>query len=83
MYVPDFLVTYRGPNDTTRAELIEIKPKAQSIVEAKMKDRDKAIVAINYAKWAAATKWARSYGLTFRVITENDIFRQGGNKRGK
>lgn len=83
MYVPDFLVTYRGPNNTTRAELIEIKPKAQSIVEAKMKDRDKAIVAINYAKWDSATKWARANGLTFRVITEDQIYHQGNKKRGK
>lgn len=83
MYVPDFLVTYRGPNNTTRAELIEIKPKAQSIVESKMKDRDKAIVAINYSKWDAATKWARANGLSFRVITEDQIYHQGNKKRGK
>jgi len=42
-----------------------------------MKDRDKAIVAINYAKWHAATIWAKQNGLSFRVITEDDIFRQG------
>ena len=47
-YVPDFLVTYRGPNNTTRAELIEIKPKKQSLLESKMNDRDRAIVAVNY-----------------------------------
>ena len=77
MYVPDFIVTYRGPKETVRAELIEIKPKKQSLVESKMKDRDKAIVAINYAKWHAATLWAKQNGLTFRVITEADIFHQG------
>jgi hypothetical protein len=81
MYVPDFLVMYRGPNNTTRAELIEIKPKKQSVVESKMSNRDRAIVAINYAKWDQATKWARANGLTFRVITEDDIFRQGGQKK--
>jgi hypothetical protein len=77
MYVPDFIVTYRGPKETVRAELIEIKPKKQSLVESKMKDRDKAIVAVNYAKWASAQQWAKQNGLTFRVITEEDIFRQG------
>lgn len=80
-YVPDFIVTYRGPNNTVRAELIEIKPKNQSVLENKMKDRDKAVIAINYAKWDQATKWARQNGMTFRVITENDIFRQGGKKK--
>jgi hypothetical protein len=77
MYVPDFIVTYRGPKETVRAELIEIKPKKQSLIESKMKDRDKAIVAVNYAKWHAATLWAKQNGLTFRVITEEQIFHQG------
>ena len=76
-YVPDFIVTYRGPNNTTRAELIEIKPKSQSIIEDRQSQRDRAVVAINYAKWAAAQAWCQQNGLTFRVITESDIFRNG------
>jgi hypothetical protein len=60
-----------------RAELIEIKPKKQSVIESKMSSKDRAIVAINYAKWDAATKWARRNGLTFRVITEQDMFHNG------
>lgn len=76
-YVPDFLITYRNRDNTVRAELIEIKPKKQSVIESKMRDRDRAVVAINYAKWDAATKWARANGLTFRVITETDMFHNG------
>jgi hypothetical protein len=79
MYVPDFLVTYRGPNNTTKAELIEIKPKKQSVIESKMSSRDRAVVAVNYAKWGAAQKWCARQGLTFRVITENDMFSNGRN----
>ena len=60
-----------------KAELIEIKPKKQSVIESKMSSRDRAVVAINYAKWDAATKWARRNGLSFRVITENDMFANG------
>ena len=76
-YVPDFLITYRTKDNTVRAELIEIKPKKQSVVESRMSSRDRAVVAINYAKWDAATKWARRNGLTFRVITESDMFHTG------
>lgn len=76
-YVPDFLITYRTRNNKVCAELIEIKPKKQSVLEAKMSDRDRAIVAINYAKWDAAQKWCRKQGLVFRVITEDQIFRNG------
>ena len=47
-YVPDFIVTYRGPNNTTRAELIEIKPTSQSRLLENQSQRDRAQVAINY-----------------------------------
>lgn len=76
-YIPDFLITYRNRDNTVRAELIEIKPKSQSVIESKMNSRDRAVVAINYSKWDAATKWARKNGLSFRVITENDMFHNG------
>jgi hypothetical protein len=80
IYIPDFLVTYRSRANTTIAELIEIKPKSQSLIESKASARDRAIVAVNYAKWDAATKWAKRNGLTFRVINEDQIYRQGGKK---
>ena len=83
MYVPDFFVTYRGRDNTTRAELIEIKPKKQSLIESKMTDRDRAIVAVNYAKWASAQKWCQRNGLTFRVINEDQIVHQGSKRTGK
>ena len=77
IYVPDFLITYQGSNGRTIGELIEIKPRKQSVIEEKQNPRDRAVVAVNYAKWDAATKWARRQGLSFRVITEDQIFRNG------
>jgi hypothetical protein len=76
-YIPDFLVVYADKNGRQRAELVEIKPKKQSIIESKASNRDRAVVAVNYAKWDSATKWCRRQGLIFRVITEDDIFRNG------
>jgi hypothetical protein len=83
IYVPDFFITYRDRTNRMRAELVEIKPKKQSLIESKMTARDGAIVAVNYAKWDAATKWCRRQGITFRVITEDQIFHQGNKKSGK
>ena len=80
-YIPDFLIQYKNRHNQVITELIEIKPKKQSILESKASNRDKAIVAVNYAKWDAATKWCARNGLKFRVITEDDIFRQGGKRR--
>lgn len=77
IYVPDFLITYQNAAGRTVGELIEIKPRKQSVLEGKMSERDRMVVAVNYAKWSAAEKWARQQGLTFRVITEDQIFRNG------
>ena len=78
IYVPDFLITYRTRQNILVGEVIEIKPKKQSIIESKMNNRDRMVVAINYAKWDSATKWCNRNGLKFRVITEEDMFRNGG-----
>ena len=76
-YIPDILMTYRTRGNQVRAELIEIKPKKQSVIEEKMSSRDRAVVAVNYAKWHEASKWAKRNGMTFRVITEDDLFTNG------
>lgn len=80
-YVPDFLITYRNRDNQICAELIEIKPRSQSLIEGRASQRDRAVVAINYAKWDQATKWARRNGMTFRVINEQDMFHQGQKRK--
>jgi len=77
IYVPDFLVVYRTKNNTVKAEVIEIKPSGQSAITETQNSKERAIVAINYAKWAAAQQWCARQGLTFRVITEKDMFANG------
>lgn len=80
-YIPDFLVQYRDKNNTVVTEVVEIKPKKQSIVESKASNQNKMIIAVNYAKWDAASKWCKRAGINFRVITEDQIFHQGGSRR--
>lgn len=80
VYVPDFLVQYVNKNNQICTEVVEIKPKKQSILESKASNRERATVAVNHAKWEAATHWCRRQGLTFRVVTEEQIFYQGGRK---
>lgn len=78
IYIPDFLLVYQGKNGKPIAELIEIKPKKQTMITEKTRSaRDKMAVAVNHAKWAAAQAWSKRNGLTFRVITEDDIFYSG------
>lgn len=78
IYVPDFFVVYQNKFGKQVAEVVEIKPKKQSIIESKVASaKDRMVVAINHAKWQAAMAYCKSQGLTFRVITEDDIFYNG------
>jgi len=75
VYVPDFLISYIDKNMKTHAELIEIKPANQMLIEKVGKNPyNQAQYVKNMAKWAAANKWAQQQGLKFRVINEHDIF---------
>ena len=78
IYVPDFLIVYVDKNNKQIAEMVEIKPKKQTLIESKRASAQlRATVAINHAKWAAANAWCKRMGIAFRVITEDDLFRQG------
>jgi hypothetical protein len=78
IYIPDFFVVYENKRGTKVAEVVEIKPKKQSIIESKVASaKDRMVVAINHSKWAAAKAYCQSQGFVFRVITEDDIFYNG------
>jgi hypothetical protein len=78
VYIPDFFVLYEDKLGSKKAEIVEIKPKKQSLVESKAASlKDKMTVAVNHAKWQAAMAYCKKAGLTFRVITEDDIFYKG------
>lgn len=81
MYVPDFFVVYANKHGKQIAEVVEIKPKKQSLIESRVASaKDRAVVAVNHAKWAAAMAWCKQNGFTFRVVTEDDLFYQGKRK---
>jgi hypothetical protein len=75
IYVPDFLVVYVDANQKQHTEIVEIKPSTEVTMESARSYRDKLMVAMNMAKWAAADSWARANNMRFRVVTEFDIFK--------
>lgn len=80
IYVPDFFIVYVDKSGAKKAELIEIKPSSQSTLESAKSTRDQAAAVLNMYKWQAAQAWCKAQGITFRVVTENDIFHQGGSR---
>ena len=80
-YIPDFFIVYENKFGKQVAEMVEIKPKKQSLIESRVASaRDRAVVAVNHAKWAAARAYCIQNSFTFRVITEDDLFHQGRRK---
>ena len=80
VYIPDFVVTYTDAAGVNKAEIIEVKPAKETFLEQAKSQRAKAAVALNAFKWAAAQAFAKSHGMTFRVMNEENIF---NNPKGK
>ena len=80
IYVPDFIIMYQGKDGQKRGELIEIKPHKETTLESAKSVRDQAAAILNMCKWEAARAFCNQNGLTFRVVTEHDMFHQGRPK---
>jgi len=75
VYVPDFFIAYANKNGKQKVELIEVKPANQAFKENLGRSKhNQAHYIVNQAKWAAARAYCKQKGITFRIVTENDIF---------
>ena len=82
VYVPDFLITYIDKHMKKHVELVEIKPANQMLKEKVGKNPyNQAQYVKNMAKWQAAQAWCKNQGISFRVISEADIFHNPGKKK--
>ena len=80
-YIVDVYVKYKNRQGELREELIEIKPMSQVKKPVRGKKRqdvyDNEVLTYveNLCKWTAAKKYAEKRKWTFRILTENSIFR--------
>ena len=79
-YFPDFIIKYRDARGEVITEVIEIKPMKQSVTSKSMSTYDKLSLIVNHAKWQAAVAVCESHNIRFRVVTEQDLFRQKPKK---
>lgn len=80
-YFPDYWIKYRNKNGEVIQELIEVKPEKQTkqpTTRGKRKKQqlyESVTYAINIAKWKAAQQFCDKYGLKFRIVTEQQMFK--------
>ena len=81
VYVPDFLVTYINKRGKRYSEIIEIKPRAETILEAAKNVKHRASIVLNRAKWKAAGEWCKRRGVRFRILNEDHIYKMKPKSR--
>ena len=65
-YVPDFLVFYQDKNGKRKAEIVEVKPKKEAMLEHAKSKRDKAFLLVNSA---SRSRYWRSISYLRKRIT--------------
>lgn len=78
IYVPDFFIQYADRTGKMQVELIEVKPRNQTLYEKVGKNRNNQLQwAKNQVKWRAAYEWCSRQGIKFRILNEQDLFHNG------
>ena len=77
-YFPDFLVTTRMPDGTTKTMILEVKPKKETREPEKKRMSRRYITevmtwGVNQSKWAAANEYCADRMWEFRLITEAEL----------
>jgi hypothetical protein len=82
-YYPDFSMVVKDAQGKLNKYLVEIKPYKETIppsAHGNKKDRtvmyEFCTYQTNVAKWKAAQIFCRKYGITFKVLTEKDLFKE-------
>ena len=78
-YYPDFWIKYKNFEGKMIQEIIEVKPKKQSVRPSKKGKhygkylREARTYAINESKWDAAREYCLDRGYKFRILTEDHL----------
>ena len=90
VYVPDFLMRIKKNKKVNgriihviETLLIEIKPSHETYITEARNKRDMEAIQKNHGKWTMAQSWCKRRGISFRVLTEKDLFGAFGQRRNK
>ena len=78
-YFPDFYIKYVNSKGQAIREIIEVKPKSQTLPPKEQKRRTQkflrevATYAVNQAKWKAAEEFCTDRRMKFRILTEDHL----------
>jgi len=83
-YYPDFYLEIKQPDGSVKKYLAEVKPSKQTEPPQKPKNRNQKrlkrymveteMYVVNQSKWQSAMKFCAKRGLTWKIVTEKDLF---------
>lgn len=83
-YYPDFLIRVRDKAGKEKTYMVEIKPYKEVVppkVTKKKSESSKiyesATYITNIAKWKSAEDYCKKHNMTFRILTEKELFVEG------
>ena len=85
-YFPDFIIKTKLPDGKTQTMMLEVKPKQQTREPQKKKRITKAYInevttwGVNQSKWKAAEEYCLDRGWIFKILTEDEIFKNNKKK---
>jgi hypothetical protein len=86
-YFVDFIVETVNKRGFKEITLIEVKPKAQCKAPEKKEKPTRRYITevmrwgVNSAKWKAAREFAENKGWTFKILTEDELYKKGNKKK--
>lgn len=73
-YFPDFLVEFKDTKGI-HVWMIEVKPNKQTYLKENASKKEKITWITNQAKWKAAQAYCNKSNITFKILTEKEIFK--------
>jgi hypothetical protein len=80
-YHPDFVIRVKTLSGPPRTQMVEIKPKKQTVPPIVTKGKHQRTILYeactwrqNCAKWEAARAYCASRGWEFKILTEDNLF---------
>lgn len=75
-YFPDFVIQFKNASGMN-TWMVEIKPKKQTFLKENASKKEQVMWAINSAKWKAAEHYCLKNKMTFKILTEKELFAHG------
>lgn len=75
IYLPDLYVEIKDKKGKIHKYMYEIKPAKEAFTTRAKTKYDKICLIVNICKWKAAQEFCKRYGIIFKILTEEQLFK--------